>query len=272
MQQKAWDIRLIALDLDGTLFTNQKTITPRTLAALTAALKKGVAVVPATGRPAAGLPKELLALPGLRYALTSNGARVWDLAQNAPVAEFLMKKTQAEAGLRVLEDYDCITDLFIEGRRISIASQQASLSRIISPEMLAYMRATRTEVKDICAYLAYDPHSGDWFAAVYKGVKPAMPNYDLFVVDGSTKAVKKNIAGSYETCKGEQLSLKDAGLLDETTGLRGWRFRYGATGICPIGGGYFYISQNYKIDRRQASRLRLYRWTGDASSPFEEVE
>lgn len=120
--------------------------------------------------------------------------------------------------------------------------------------------------------LAYDPHSGDWFAAVYKGVKPAMPNYDLFVVDGSTKAVKKNIAGSYETCKGEQLSLKDAGLLDETTGLRGWRFRYGATGICPIGGGYFYISQNYKIDRRQASRLRLYRWTGDASSPFEEVE
>lgn len=154
MQQKAWDIRLIALDLDGTLLTEQKTITPRTLAALKAALERGVAVAPATGRPAAGLPAPLLALPGLRYALTSNGARVWDLAQNAPVAEFLMQKTQAEAALRVLEGYDCITDLFVEGRRISIASQLASLSRIISPAMLAYMRSTRTEVEDIYAYLA----------------------------------------------------------------------------------------------------------------------
>lgn len=154
MQQKAWDIRLIALDLDGTLLTEQKTITPRTLAALKAALERGVAVAPATGRPAAGLPAPLLALPGLRYALTSNGARVWDLAQNAPVAEFLMQKTQAEAALRVLEGYDCITDLFVEGRRISIASQLTSLSRIISPAMLAYMRSTRTEVEDIYAYLA----------------------------------------------------------------------------------------------------------------------
>lgn len=154
MRQNVWDIRLIALDLDGTLLTNQKTITPRTLAALKEALGRGVAVAPATGRPAAGLPAPLLALPGLRYALTSNGARVWDLAQNAPVAEFLIQKPQAEAALRVLEQYDCVTDLFIEGRRISIASQLAKLERIMPPAMLAYMRATRTEVEDIYGYLA----------------------------------------------------------------------------------------------------------------------
>lgn len=154
MQQTDWDIRLIAVDLDGTLLTEQKTITPRTLSTLREALLRGVAVAPATGRPAAGLPAPLLELPGLRYALTSNGARVWDLAQNAPVAEFLMQKPHAEAALRVLEEYDCVTDLFVKGRRISIASQLKRLARVAPPAMLAYLRSTRTEVEDIYAYLA----------------------------------------------------------------------------------------------------------------------
>ena len=44
------DIRLIALDLDGTVFNDQKEITPRTMAAIRAAIAKGVDVIPATGR------------------------------------------------------------------------------------------------------------------------------------------------------------------------------------------------------------------------------
>ena len=58
-------IRLLAFDLDGTVLNDQKQLTPRTLAALTAAAERGVALVPATGRTAAGLPAALLALPGV---------------------------------------------------------------------------------------------------------------------------------------------------------------------------------------------------------------
>ena len=43
------DIRLIALDLDGTVFDDQKHISPRTLAAIRAALDAGIDVIPATG-------------------------------------------------------------------------------------------------------------------------------------------------------------------------------------------------------------------------------
>ena len=46
------DIRLVALDLDGTVFNDKKEITPRTLAAIRAACARGVAVLPATGRTA----------------------------------------------------------------------------------------------------------------------------------------------------------------------------------------------------------------------------
>ena len=43
------DIHLIALDLDGTLLTSQKQLSPRNLAALTRAAELGIEIVPATG-------------------------------------------------------------------------------------------------------------------------------------------------------------------------------------------------------------------------------
>ena len=56
-------IKLLALDLDGTLLNEAKQITPRTLAALERARQQGVALVPVTGRPAQGLPQAVLDLP-----------------------------------------------------------------------------------------------------------------------------------------------------------------------------------------------------------------
>lgn len=74
-------IRLLALDLDGTLLNGAKQITPRTQAALERARQQGVLMVPVTGRPAQGLPPAVLSLPGLRYAVTSNGATIRDLVE-----------------------------------------------------------------------------------------------------------------------------------------------------------------------------------------------
>ena len=57
------DIRLVALDLDGTVFNDEKEITPRTLEAIRAAIAKGVDVIPATGRVASGVPEAFLRIP-----------------------------------------------------------------------------------------------------------------------------------------------------------------------------------------------------------------
>ena len=73
------DIRMIGLDLDGTVFNNEKEITEHTRQVLAEAIRRGVTVLPATGRPQEGLPGQFLAIPGVRYALTSNGARILDL-------------------------------------------------------------------------------------------------------------------------------------------------------------------------------------------------
>ena len=49
------EIKVLALDLDGTLTNDQKEVTPRTRAALDAAIERGVTVVLASGRPTAGI-------------------------------------------------------------------------------------------------------------------------------------------------------------------------------------------------------------------------
>ena len=82
MPQKFPAIRLVALDLDGTLLNREGHVTPRTRAALQAAVDKGVYIVPATGRPLASLPPEVAQLPGIRYVITCNGAAVWDLGSD----------------------------------------------------------------------------------------------------------------------------------------------------------------------------------------------
>lgn len=74
-------IQLIGLDLDGTVFRDDKTISDTTIKAINEASKRGITVLPATGRPLSGLPDEILSLPGIRYALCSNGARIYDLKE-----------------------------------------------------------------------------------------------------------------------------------------------------------------------------------------------
>ena len=72
-------IRLVALDLDGTLLNSQSQISPRTRQAIVDAVGRGVIVLPCTGRPLASLPPLVAQLPGIRYAITTNGAAIWDM-------------------------------------------------------------------------------------------------------------------------------------------------------------------------------------------------
>ncbi len=82
MSQPTVPIRLVALDLDGTLLTHQSGVSPLTRQAIAEAVSHGVVVLPATGRPLANLPPVVAQLPGIRYAITSNGASVWDLGSD----------------------------------------------------------------------------------------------------------------------------------------------------------------------------------------------
>lgn len=72
------EIKLIAFDLDGTLLREDKSISPRNLAALEKAARRGIHIVPATGRVYSVLPQELQQLEYIRYVICINGAVLFD--------------------------------------------------------------------------------------------------------------------------------------------------------------------------------------------------
>ena len=73
------EIKLIALDLDGTLLTSNKELTQRNYRALEKAAEMGIEVVPTTGRLVGALPEVIRKLPFLRYVISVNGAQVVDI-------------------------------------------------------------------------------------------------------------------------------------------------------------------------------------------------
>lgn len=121
--------------------------------------------------------------------------------------------------------------------------------------------------------LAYDSYTGNLFAAVYHGDKPQNPNYDLFVIDRSKKVVKTHIPLYGGTNKVKSLSLLEAGPQDPKTGIHGWHFDWGSTGLFPLGDGLFYISHNEKSkDGQQSTTLHKYRWVGAEDNSFVLVK
>ena len=82
MSTSSHPILLAALDLDGTLLNSNGEVSPCTQKVLSEASDRGVVVIPATGRPLASLPPVVAKQPWVRYALTSNGAAVWDLGND----------------------------------------------------------------------------------------------------------------------------------------------------------------------------------------------
>jgi hypothetical protein len=112
--------------------------------------------------------------------------------------------------------------------------------------------------------LAYEAASRRWFMGVYRGKKPAFPNYLLFAVDADTRPRRGDLSGvpgpdgnGWE--QGALLTLADAGLRDPVTGIRGWNQK-ADVGFQPVGGGLFYVAKNWGAKGAQSAELALMRY------------
>ena len=146
------DIRLVALDLDGTVFNDKKEITPRTLAAIRAACARGVAVLPATGRTASGIPAAFTSIPGVRYALTSNGASVVDLTTGEQLVN------QQGGGMM---------SIFIGGKSYTTRENAENHMDVVPENLKSYFRTTRIEVDDMHATLRTHAHEIEKYSLIY---------------------------------------------------------------------------------------------------------
>lgn len=97
-------IRAVLMDMDGTLLgKSQVAVSMGNMAAVQAAIDKGVVVIPCTGRVYNMLPPQLLTQKELRYFVTGHGARAWDRVANESLYEDVIPAQQAAQLMEVLE-------------------------------------------------------------------------------------------------------------------------------------------------------------------------
>lgn len=107
--------KIIATDLDGTLFDSRGAISEENVAAIRALTEKGVWVVPSSGRTLHEMPPAVRDNPLFRYILHSDGAVIFDRAQNQSHGVYMDRALTNEV-LDVLEHYDMHLTLRTGGR------------------------------------------------------------------------------------------------------------------------------------------------------------
>ena len=233
MSQTFPPVRLAALDLDGTLLNHEGQVTPRTRAALQAASDRGVVIVPTTGRPLGNLPPVVAQLPGVRYAITSNGAAVWDLGSDPLGAVYsryanaaerqtseptcllrrLMPVETAQAAFDLFMEYPGSMGVFWNGYSVkdqaSVDFAAARWARLHSTEARQPNDGRFLVVRDLGEWMSRHAHEVEKFCMFFHSVKEAqqyLPRFTAIegveVVQGSPDNIEVTAAG---VNKGESL-------------------------------------------------------------------
>lgn len=143
-------IKLIGLDLDGTLLNEKKELTPYTAKVLTEAIEQGVHVVVSTGRPVTGVPNELLEFPGMRYVISSNGGRIIDIQEGKLLYDHPVPHETAEKVLKIVSEYEALREIYFEGQGYVQQDELDNIERYIKKRPVRdYVLSTRKPVKDI---------------------------------------------------------------------------------------------------------------------------
>lgn len=150
------DIKLIGIDIDGTLVNRQKNLTPATKEAIELAAQHGIEVVISTGRFLSEYQYLLDQLPTMRYTVSCTGAEVLDLKNG----ETLFRKPLTEEDLKrfygKLRDLDIMLNIFSDHDRQVHSSarllQQAE--RFCGAELAPALRQLHIPEEDLDSFVA----------------------------------------------------------------------------------------------------------------------
>ncbi len=148
-------IKILAFDMDDTLLDGHGKLSDGNKAAIMRAMEKGYHVVIATGRVLAALPKDVLAVEGVQYAVTSNGARITDLHTGKILFENLITPEAVDAVKPYLHDEDVMLEIFFDDAVYADRKDLAHLADFgrTSEKSQYYVLTTRQPVDDLLGLL-----------------------------------------------------------------------------------------------------------------------
>lgn len=155
-------IRIIALDLDGTLLDSQKRLSDANRLALERAAESGMHIVPTTGRFFGMMPQSVRDLPFVRYAITVNGAQVYDRKTDAAIVREEIPIAMAVDLMRLLDRHDVIYDCYRSNWGwMTSALQMKAADYATDAHYLKMIREFRKPVPELKSHLLGTAPEGD---------------------------------------------------------------------------------------------------------------
>ena len=148
------DIKLVALDLDGTLFDNSSRISKRNLTAIRSITDKGIHVVISTGRPFEGIPFDQIKGTGINYAITANGSGIYEISNGKCLYQNAMDEELVTPILNFLLTRDIHMDAFIGGKGYTPVQCVETAQKLTVPSSIKnYIITTRTRLDNILQFI-----------------------------------------------------------------------------------------------------------------------
>lgn len=148
------DIKLVALDLDGTLFDNSSRISKRNLTSIRSITDKGIHVVISTGRPFEGIPFDQIKGTGINYAITANGSGIYEISTGKCLYENAMDEELVTPILNFLLTRDIHMDAFIGGKGYTPIQCVETAQKLTVPSSIKnYIITTRTRLDNILQFI-----------------------------------------------------------------------------------------------------------------------
>ena len=156
------EIKIIALDLDGTLLDSEKRLSDVNRDALARAAEKGILIVPTTGRFFGMMPPAVRDLPFVRYAITINGAQVYDRETDMAIVRDEIPLEMAIQVMELLDRHDVIYDCYRQNWGwMTAALQDKAADYATNEHYLKMVREFRKPVPELKAHLRETAADGD---------------------------------------------------------------------------------------------------------------
>ena len=152
-------IKLIALDVDGTLVNSRQEVTPATVQALQAAADQGIHVVLCTGRMLSECQELLAKLPMIQFAVTCTGTQTFDLRNGQSIARHGLTAAELKEICSHLWDLDVMLQIFDDrdGLMHNDAALLADAERFCGSELANAIRRYHKPEEDLRSYVeAYE--------------------------------------------------------------------------------------------------------------------
>lgn len=190
-------VKCIALDLDRTTLDAKGVLSKKNKEALEYAIKKGVHIVIASGRSFHTLPKDVVAVKGIEYAITSNGTAIYHVPTGKCLHQYQIDGEKVKEILEISKQENVTYEAFIKGNAYADGSYIDDPERFgATEESIEYVKRTRKRVENIQNFLLEHREELDCMDIVVA---------DIETKEKLMKEIKEKVSGIYLTSCVDQL-------------------------------------------------------------------